>query len=288
MRSITKVMAIAAVFCCATTTWAQDAAPAEPAKQETLPSADDVIQNLINAMGGADAHKKITSRITEEKMVLESMGMEFLSKTMHKENNVRQEVNMASMGKQMQGRTGDVIWVSDPMQGSRVLEGEEAASMMRMSRLFPYLRTKLDYPHRKTVGIEKVGDSDCYKLEMKPESGDAVYWFIDKASHNLRRVGMTFKSPMGELPMTMDLMDFRKIDGIVYPHKVNLDQGGMMKIVIETVSVQHNAEIADATFTLPPDIQKIVDKKKAAGEAKEAEPAKEAGGEPAPTSQPKG
>lgn len=288
MQTMTRTLALLAAICCGAPAWAQDAA-APPEKAVATPTADALLARLVEAMGGA-APEGITTRVMQEKMILEAMGMELQTKTYQKHGNVVQIVEIPGLGTQKQGCKDGIAWASDPMQGPRLLEGADREMFLRSTRLFPYLHATKDYPTRTVVGSEKVGEQDCYKLELKPETGATEFWFIDKATHRLAGMSMVYDGSMGTMPLKFDMSDYRPVDGVQYPHKVSLDQGAM-KIKIATKSIEHGVEIEDARFNFPPEIQKLVDKKKAGADKatpKPATPAEPQPKDPQPASQPAG
>jgi hypothetical protein len=75
---------------------------------------------------------------------------------------------------------------------------------------------------------------------------------------------------VGKISMTTTESDWREVEGLKFAFKTTIDQS-IQKVEIQVESVQLNPETPEGTFSLPPQVQKMVDKKKAAEEA--AEPA---------------
>ncbi|MEM7165951.1 MAG: hypothetical protein AAF581_10825 [Planctomycetota bacterium] len=234
---------------------------AAPAQETALPEADAILDRVVEAMGGAAAHQKIRSRVMDQDMTIAAHGMNLKSSVHQEQGNVRQSVGIPGQGMQEFGSNNGLVWSSDPMMGPRILEGAEREFFLRSTRLYPYMHAKADYTGRTVVAMEKVNDRDCYKLELKPKAGSPEHWFIDKETHQIARMVMTYTGPLGTLPIKIDLSDYRPIDGIQYAHATALDQAGTA-IQMSLAKVSHNAEIDPAKFALPAAIQKLVDKKK--------------------------
>jgi len=66
----------------------------------------------------------------------------------------------------------------------------------------------------------------------------------------------------------MDTLDYREIDGVMIPHRIEIEQGPQ-KMVMSIDRVEHNGEIQAAQFALPDTIRKLVDQRRKREKAKE-------------------
>jgi hypothetical protein len=93
------------------------------------------------------------------------------------------------------------------------------------------------------------------------------------------QVSLTADSPMGKIPMRMQLTDYKQVEQIWYPHTMDIQQG-TQKMQMTVQEVQHDVEPKEDELTIPAEVQELVDRKKAAKE--EGEKKEEEAKEPAP------
>ncbi|MEI7423696.1 MAG: outer membrane lipoprotein-sorting protein [Prolixibacteraceae bacterium] len=110
-----------------------------------------------------------------------------------------------------------------------------------------------DYSHRLS-GYEKVGDKDCYLLELTPKENAAVVWgklkmWISKG--DFLQMKTEFFDEEGKLMKTQSAFDIKKMGGRIIPTRVELnpaDKPGN-KTVITLESVEFNKAIPDQFFS---------------------------------------
>jgi outer membrane lipoprotein-sorting protein len=261
-----RVTIAALVLAAGSASFAQPAttAPATPAavpaaSAEKLPSGDEVLDKFINAIGGKEAIEKIKSRTTVSK--IEFVGMGVSGTTTIQQvlgGKALSTTELAGLGKFMQGSDGKVLWDNNPMQGPRVLDGDERAMMVRTFTLNSELRRADFYSKFETVGVEQINGKDAYKVEATPKTGVKETQFYDKESGLLVKTVSTLVSQMGEIKLESTVADYREVDGIKIPFKTSTIAGPQnLSITIEKVT--HNAEIPDATFDLPKEIKELIE-----------------------------
>ncbi len=105
------------------------------------------------------------------------------------------------------------------------------------------------------LGMEKVGDMDCYKLELIPHEDAAVVWgklIMWISAEHFMQVKTEFYDEDGFLINTMTASDFRVFDGRHIPARMTIvpeDKPGHQTIV-EYISLDFNREIPDDIFTI--------------------------------------
>ena len=68
-------------------------------------------------------------------------------------------------------------------------------------------------------------------------------------------------SPLGEIAATLELSDYRSLDGVLTPF--TLTQGAMgQSIVLHFDKIVYNAELPKDRFAMPPEVQALKAKKK--------------------------
>ena len=139
----------------------------------------------------------------------------------------------------------------DSMRGNRELTGSQLDLMKQ--NFFP--TPLLDYKERgskvELAGKEKAGDRDAYVLNVAPASGPASRLFIDAESYLPIRSVVTVNIPeAGDVEQTVELSDYREVDGVKVPFKVK-GSSSIQTFTIVVTTMQHNVKVDDALFVKP-------------------------------------
>jgi len=269
---------------------AQEGAGAPPAEAEPLPSAESIIERMIEAEGGRDAMAPIRTRTIRGQIEIIGMGMTaaFVS---HNAGQAGYYESMSIPGNEQgvpamsfdQGYTEGVAWSLDTMQGGRLLEGVEKEMRRRSSHLHLLLHIAEDYAKIECVGRRQVGDRPAYELQMTPKLGSPETWIVDAETWLSLRNEMTIEAPMlGKIKMSIAASDYRMVDGLRLPHRMEIEQGPT-RLLLTISAYEHNAEIPPETFRLPAVIQELLAKEKgktAGGAGEGAQPGAPAEREP--------
>ena len=213
-----------------------------------LPSVSQLLDNYINALGGAAAIEKITSRVEKGTAMVrgQSVGVEIFTQAPNKQARIQHLPN----GDSLSIFDGQAGWVAVPDRPTRSMEEAdlEAARMdadlqfpLRVQQMFPELR--VEYP-------EKIGDRAVYVLFCVKEGEPATRLYFDEQSNLLLRVVRYVETPLGLDPTQIDYGDYRDVDGVQVPFRVTSSQPGSSS-TIQIDDVQQNVPIDDTTFSKP-------------------------------------
>jgi hypothetical protein len=238
--------------------WAQDT---------KLPTAEEVINKSIEALGGQAEFAKIHNRVL--KGILEVTGQpNKITLTIYEaEPNKRYSLtDVPGMGKVESGSDSNVCWQITPM-GPAVLEGADRALALRQATFNDLLHWKQLYQKVECVALETVDEHACYKLVMTPAEGqgEPEIAYYDSKTYLPTKSVMTMKGPMGEMTLESVPSDFKKVDGVLLPAKLTQTQkaGPMSQTVSVTFdSVEQNVEIPADRFALPEPIKELLAKPK--------------------------
>lgn len=218
-------------------------------------TADEIIDKHLAAMGGKDKLKAVQSERLTGKMVM-GQGMEApFTLEMSRPNKMRMEFTFQGMtGVQaFDGKTG---WSVMPFMGKtdpEAMPEEEVKKMQEQSDMDGLL---MDYKeHGRTVelvGKEELEGTPVYKLKVTQKSGDIAYVYIDAEQYlQLKQTGKT-KIRGQEIESETIFGDFKKVDGLVFPHSIEQKAAGMPGGMVMTVSkIELNTGVTDARFTMP-------------------------------------
>jgi zinc protease len=244
---------------CVFTAEAQDAAkPAAPAatpsatKAAALPTADQVLDHYVQAIGGRAAWLKLNSRVS--KGTIENPAMNNLTGTVeiHEKapNLMLAVINLGGAAFE-QGFDGTVAWSDNPENGLRELSGGELDDARREANFYHALELRKNYTKMTVTGIEKVNEHDTYVVEATREKGapDKMY-FDTQTGLMVRSVNQRY-TPDGVTEFQADVDDYTEVDGVRLPFTVR-QTGASATFIIRFTEVHHNLQLADAQFAKPP------------------------------------
>jgi zinc protease len=210
-------------------------------------TAQEVIDNYIDAIGGAATMKKMET--VKQEGEIEMQGQK-ISTTLIKKapNKMMNEMTMQGMTVQKQVFDGEKGFTSG-MQGEKDMEGEELAALkvestMNIELKYDELGYKLEL-----VETEKVDGNEAYKIKVTPPAGDSYYNFFDMESGLKVMSKKTIKTEQGSMDQVQTFSDYKAVDGIKFPHTVTISSTGMpqpMKMQMNNIEV--NPKVEDAVF----------------------------------------
>lgn len=239
---------------------------AQATEQANLPSAEEVLKKFAEATGGIDALKAQKNQHSVGKFAMPAMNIEG-DFELFQENPDKFLViiKLPGIGEIQTGLNGEVAWRVEPMQGPRLLEGEELKSVKLEADSHAALNFEEYYEEKKVVGIEEVNGEKAYHLVLKPKGLKHATdsWYSVESGLLLKSAGVQ-ESPMGEVKVETFMSDYRPIgDGkLKQPHKIT-SSGGGAEFSITLEKVETNTDIPEGTFDMPEDIKKLMEKKDA-------------------------
>jgi len=206
-----------------------------------IPTADEVLERYIEALGGRDALEKLTTRSVEGKQITDLMSREWAS---YEKNWLRgyacipksfYVVYGAYGVKQEDSFDGKVGWSKNE---GVVRENNELADDRLAWVINPQSPLHIDelWPNLEYVGSEQVRGMTVYVLDTP---GMHRPMFFDSATGLLVGFGHNF-----------EVDDYREVDGVMVPHRVLTSRKGG-STVYQFDQVSHNEPLGDTLFTMP-------------------------------------
>lgn len=219
----------------------------QSAVAQSTPTADQVVDKYIAAIGGKDALMKVTDMTTS--MSSEGqMGVIMITRKQKLPNKFSMVINANGMEVMKQTGDGSKV-VMGGMQGSRTIDGSAAQQMTAMNTIFPELHYTENGVKTTLVGPEKVEGKDTYKLSHTTADGAATWTdnFDAKTGLKVQSV-MTMKSQQGETTTTSIFSDYKDVNGIKFPMTImQQSPRGPMTMTIDNVKI--NKGLKDSDFT---------------------------------------
>jgi photosynthetic reaction center cytochrome c subunit len=213
-----------------------------------LPSAAEILDDYLAAVGGAEALHKITTR--RQKGTIDAMGEQYPVEIYSEAPEKRVSVSQPSFGESVTAYNGQVGWLASP-RGSHPMSAAEAAAARIDAQLYFPARVRELYQEFKVQPGEIVDGHATYLLNAQGHDMPPLRLYFDQQSGLLLRLIRYAQTPLGRNPTQIDYSDYREIDGIKVPYKWMLARtNGTFTVSIS--SIQQNVPIDEKLFVMPP------------------------------------
>jgi photosynthetic reaction center cytochrome c subunit len=219
-------------------------------KETPLPTVDQVLDKYLQALGGAPALRKVTSRVAKGSRI-GADGILVPEDVYQKEPNKILVVTTYPDVAFSTGFNGVTGWGASSKGGARELPAAVLAQLKNESEFYKEMKIKELYPKLSLIGRSKIGDNEVYVLEATPLTGNPEKLFFDARTGLLVRRYSETETILGMFPLQTDYSDFRDVDGIKQPFLIHWSMPGRIwgrKIV----EMKQNVPVDDAQFNPPP------------------------------------
>jgi photosynthetic reaction center cytochrome c subunit len=213
------------------------------------PAPDSLLDQYLTAVGGADALKRIKSRVT--KGTVTASGDQHMTVDIYaKAPDMRVSVMHVKEGESVTGYNGKVGWLSVP--GRVHMMNAQESSGARMDADFAFAAdVKSLYTKWETLPGEKIDGHDTWLVVGHKEGQPPLKLYLDQKSNLLMRLIRYADSPLGYNPTQIDYADYRAADGIKIPHRWTVAHPGN-RFTVQVEQLQQNVPVDDAKFVPPP------------------------------------
>jgi hypothetical protein len=236
--------------------------PAVAAPKAAMPTADQIVSKYIEALGGEQALRKVTSRvITGTQFIPTGPGgstpfpatLERLQKAPNLVvNNYRTPTYTIS-----DGFDGSKAWTLNA-QG-RVTEplSIDQGRAKRDADFYLPLDLKQQYAKMEVTGVERVNDRDAYVVVATPQGDLPERLYFDTLTGLLLRKQSALSTPIGNSPSQVNFADYRDTgSGVKFPFLITMNPATSRSVlfttaVIRVTAVQDNAPIDNAKLARP-------------------------------------
>jgi hypothetical protein len=226
-----------------------------------LKTGEAVLDNYVEATGGAAAYGKVHNMHMKGSMAMPAMGIKGVVTIYSSEpNKVSLSTDLAGVGKITEGSAGTNAWSFSAMQGPQLKKGEELAESLREAWFHKETEWRTLYKSAELNGVEDVGGKPAYKLTLTPKAGGPETQYYDKESGLMVRHQSIRKTSFGEIPVDVSVGGYRtECGGLKLPHSVVQSVAGQ-KIELNIDSIECNAEIPAEAFQPPTEVKALINK----------------------------
>jgi photosynthetic reaction center cytochrome c subunit len=230
-----------------------DAAPKAPAAMTpppagaAAPTADQILEKYVTALGGADALRKVTTRTMAGKIL--AGGTETPIDVITKAPNKRVTISHGSADS-FTAFDGTAGWMGNAGRPARSMSDSESGASALDSEFYLGLRLKEIYPQLRRGRPENIAGVDCEVLNGTSAGHPAIRLYFDKTTGLLVRMIRYADTPLGRMPTQIDYSDYRENDGVKTPARWTLSRPNG-RFTIQIATIKNNASVEDARFAKP-------------------------------------
>jgi outer membrane lipoprotein-sorting protein len=227
-----------------------------PSCQTQPPTAEQIIDRYVEALGGVAAIQKITSRVSKGTVEIVGSGatgtIEFYEKAPNKQMHL---LTVPDVFTSFGGFNGNTGWGFDPEKKKPTeLKGKDLESLRADSEFYKPIRIKQPSSKITLKGEEKIpfrdGPRQTYVVEAKPEKGNSKKLYFDTETGLLIRQDTQESSSDGKASVREFYLDYKNVDGVMVPFTVRHAEEGVT-MILRFSEVKQNGAIDDSKFDPP-------------------------------------
>lgn len=224
-----------------------------------LPTAQEVIEKYVNAIGGKEAFAKRQSVQSKGTLNLPAQGLkgsiEILSA---RPNKLLINIDLPGIGMSKTGYDGKVGWTSSPIAGPALMEDKQLGEFKEQADFDSDLHDAGRYSSMEVSGPVDFEGKKCYALKLVSKSGRESTEFFDAESGLMLGSESTEASPAGDLKVTTLLSDYEKKGDLLVATKTTQKISGI-DMSMEMTEFEFD-KVDPKAFDLPEEIKALVKK----------------------------
>ena len=230
--------------------------------QVPLPSVDQILAKYVEALGGEQAIRKVTSRVITGTQYIPSGPGGGIPVPAAIERDIKAPNMLVNIYKTptytiSDGFDGNTAWTQD-LRG-RVSEPGKLEQMRtkRSMDFYEPLGLKSEYMQMQVRGVERVNDRDAYVVVGRPQGDSPERLYFDTQTGLLLRRSSALPTPLGNIPLDVNYADYRDTgNGAKFPYLITMDPANgdtvlTVSTTIRVTKVQDNAPIDNSKFAKP-------------------------------------
>lgn len=214
-------------------------------------TAEKVMENYINAIGGAANLRKVKSKVVRMNTEMGGYKVEIVSKKLYPKKKGLCKTSEAviingAMVAQKKVFDGTKAKMGG-MAGDKSIEGEELEKVKMESEPHTELRyAELGYK-LKLIGVDLIDNNEAYKVEITSPKGEVEFQWFDAKNGLLVKSESTQKSPEGEITAITSFSDYKEVQGVKYAHTIKSEAGPQV-MDLKVTSIEINGKIDAKEF----------------------------------------
>jgi hypothetical protein len=212
------------------------------------PTADQLFDKYLKAVGGAAAIDKVTSRVMTGTITFgdRNVPIDIYSK----EPDMRVSFTHTPDGESITAFDGHEGWLGAPKRPVHEMHGPDIDAAAMDADLHFAAHLKGMFSEAQVRGTEKIGEHDTYLVVGRREGKTPLRLYFDAQSGLLVRLVRFGETPLGRLPTQIDYADYREVSGVKIPFIWTLARPGG-RFTIQVSEVKQNVPVDNSKFAKP-------------------------------------
>jgi photosynthetic reaction center cytochrome c subunit len=212
------------------------------------PTADQIIDKYIQAVGGAEALQKITSRVQKGTATVgqSTFNVEVSSKAPNKRISVVSTPN----GENITAYDGHTGWMGAGGRPPREMTAQEDEAINFDATFYLPIELKKMFSQLRVRPSPKIGRTEVYLVIGSNPGQPPVRLFFDRVSGLLMRTVRYAETPLGRNPTQVDYAEYRTDSGIKLPFQWTIARP-LGRFTIQIAEIHQNVPIDDSKFDKP-------------------------------------
>ncbi len=221
------------------------------AAQQAAPTAEQVIEKSIAAIGGREALGKLSSTYAKGTMDFPASEMHGTIERYSKAPNKQLTVTvLEGVGESRQGFDGQVAWSQDTSGAVTELTGPALDDLKRRAAFTALLDWRRHYPKAELAGKKILEGRETYMVRLTDTAGAVTTHWYDAGTYLLVRETRIHATQDGDMLITAEFSDYREINGVKAPFRIRQVMP-IGEIVFTMTELKNNIPIEDAVFARP-------------------------------------
>jgi outer membrane lipoprotein-sorting protein len=216
-------------------------------------SADDILNKMIDAMGGRKAMEAIKDQTSMGTMELTQMGLSgTVTNYFKRPNKTRMDIEVMGMVI-TQAYDGQTAWMVNPQTGSSEEMPEQMAEFFVRDSMGDdaFLNPEKHGITFTAKGKEEVDGKECFVLEQKYSDGYVATMYIDTKTYLIYKTkGMNINQMGVEVEQENVMTDYKKVNGLMSAHSMTMYQDGEEFMVFTLDEIKYNTGLEDSFFEM--------------------------------------
>jgi hypothetical protein len=227
------------------------AGESKPEPAAPLPTADQVLDKYVQAIGGEAAFRKLNTRVMKGSHITFD-GTSLPVETYQAAPDKLVTIVTPKQGVVMTGYNGTVGW-SKNQRGQRELTGTQLELMKRAANFYADVRPRETFPNLTVAGREKIGDRETVVLVSKVFDTRTERLYFDAQTGLLLRILAVNQTILAPIPEQTDFEDYREVDGVRLPFTIRQSfVDPWVGWTRKYSEIKHNVAVDDTKFNPPP------------------------------------
>lgn len=231
---------------------------APPAAGQDMPAARDLVDRHVEAAHAEVLIERGAIRSVSE-FTMASLGTTGeIEVTGAAPNRMAMRMTLPGLGDIRSGFDGSTGWSVNPMEGPRVMSGDELAQIRDEADFGANIRSPELIDSMETIEKTEMGGNECWKVRLVWKSGRETYDCYGVDSGYLVGTQLTTQTAMGSVESTITFEDYTDFDGVMLP-RISRQKAFGQEMVITLKSVEFG-KVDSSAFALPDEIRALVGK----------------------------